>query len=70
MDETPQSLSFIVSGKDDVDLVQVGYSLRRTEIPTFDNPLNFLKFAPDLILVHTTTWLLKKRSQILYQLFC
>ena len=24
MDETPQSLSFIVSGKDDVDLVQVG----------------------------------------------
>ena len=70
MDETPQSLSFIVSGKDDVDLVQVGDSLRRTEIPTFDNPLNFSKIAPGLILVHTTTWLLKKRSQILYQLFC
>ena len=45
MDETPQSLSFIVSGKDDVDLVQVGYSLRRTEIPTFDNPLNFSKIC-------------------------
>ena len=41
IDETPQSLSFLVSGKGDVDLVQVGDSLRRTEIPTFDNPLGF-----------------------------
>ena len=41
IDETPQSLSFLVSDKGDVDLVQVGETLRRTEIPTFDNPLNF-----------------------------
>ena len=41
IDETPQSLSFLVSNKSDVDLVQVGDSLRKTEIPTFDNPLDF-----------------------------
>jgi len=41
IDETPQSLSFLVSDKGDVDLVQIGDSLRKTEVPTFDNQLNF-----------------------------
>ena len=41
IDKSPQSLSFLVSDKGDVNLVQTGDLLRKTEIPTFNNPLNF-----------------------------
>tara|TARA_B100001769_G_C22079440_1_gene581502 strand:- start:379 stop:1296 length:918 start_codon:yes stop_codon:yes gene_type:complete len=41
IDGNIQSLSFIVAERDQIDLIQIGEQLRDSQIPTFDNPLNF-----------------------------
>ena len=41
IDGNVQSLSFIVAERDQINLIQVGEQLRDSQIPTFDNPLNF-----------------------------
>ena len=41
LDENRQSLSFFVDEQENIDLVQIGDKLRETEMPTFDDPLNF-----------------------------
>ena len=41
IDGNIQSLSFIVAERDQIDLIQIGQQLRDSQIPTFDDPLNF-----------------------------
>ena len=41
IDGNVQSLSFIVAKRDENNLIQIGEQLRDSQIPTFDNPLNF-----------------------------
>jgi len=41
IDGNIQSLSFIVAERDQIDLIQIGEQLRDSQIPTFDDPLNF-----------------------------
>ena len=41
IDGNIQSLSFIVAERDQIDLIQIGEQLRDSQMPTFDDPLNF-----------------------------